>query len=484
MLKSEYATSAEAHSANKNVCIDVTDLINYARYNNTVSGIQRVIIKIITTFVNEHGLDRVELIAFDLKKRKFIRTKATFFAGEYAYDQFRMCKHFNTSVIFSKPGLLGLRGYLTARYRNPVVYGFHFCRIYLNNKLSGGRSFAKRNISETDMLASINVPLAEWRDADFDENDLVLILGATWDFPGFVAALAEARTKKPFRIYQFIHDLIPIVIPEHMPLGVPERFKKWLDDVLNVTDVTLANSQATALDIARYAQLTGRAPLDIRTVPLAHEYVLPVPQSVAQAHISVFNDGKLKLPHHATQRVVAVAVEPYALVVGTIESRKNILRLLQIWKHLVQTQGPRTFNLILAGKSAELKNVQEFLASSGKIDGKVRIVDRPDDAEVAFLYANCQFSICLSYYEGWGLPIGESMWFGRPVLASRSSSMPEVGGDLIDYCDPADDNEIEAQLLRLMFDAGYLKKRADALDRGSMRTWDQVISKIWEEVTA
>jgi len=58
------------------------------------------------------------------------------------------------------------------------------------------------------------------------------------------------------------------------------------------------------------------------------------------------------------------------------------------------------------------------------------LVENPSDEELAYLYKNSLFTVFPSYYEGWGLPIGESLWFGKPVVASNTSSMREVGGML------------------------------------------------------
>ena len=59
------------------------------------------------------------------------------------------------------------------------------------------------------------------------------------------------------------------------------------------------------------------------------------------------------------------------------------------------------------------------------------------DEELAWMYKNCAFSIYPSFYEGWGLPIAESAFYGAPCLASSTSSMPEVAGSAVDYFNPA-----------------------------------------------
>jgi glycosyltransferase involved in cell wall biosynthesis len=67
------------------------------------------------------------------------------------------------------------------------------------------------------------------------------------------------------------------------------------------------------------------------------------------------------------------------------------------------------------------------------------------------------------------------MWFGRPVLASETSSLPEVGGDLVDYCDPYDDRRIKEKLTRLLFDDAHRRERAEAIGKAKLRAWKDVV---------
>ena len=59
----------------------------------------------------------------------------------------------------------------------------------------------------------------------------------------------------------------------------------------------------------------------------------------------------------------------------------------------------------------------------------MRIVDSPSDRELAYLYQRCLFAAYPSLYEGWGLPVGEAAWFGKYVISSNATSLPEVCGD-------------------------------------------------------
>ncbi len=74
------------------------------------------------------------------------------------------------------------------------------------------------------------------------------------------------------------------------------------------------------------------------------------------------------------------------------------------------------------------------------------------------------FSVFPSFEEGWGLPVGESLIFGRPCLASNASSVPEVGGEFVDYIDPFNTNDGYEKISRFIED-GHIGKAGQAKSR-------------------
>ena len=86
------------------------------------------------------------------------------------------------------------------------------------------------------------------------------------------------------------------------------------------------------------------------------------------------------------------------------------------------------------------------------------MINSASDQQLDSLYRRCLFTIYLSLYEGWGLPIGESLWFGKRVLASNISAMPEAGEDMAVYANPNDLEDIISKLVILIKspDATYL----------------------------
>jgi glycosyltransferase involved in cell wall biosynthesis len=177
------------------------------------------------------------------------------------------------------------------------------------------------------------------------------------------------------------------------------------------------------------------------------------------------------------QSVLNLTKVPYVLVVGTMESRKNIWRLAQAWQQLTQTPGLDMPKLVFAGKPGWLNDdFENLMEATGNLGGWVQFAKRPSDAELGFLYENCLFTATVSFYEGWGLPIGESLSFGKTAVVADNSSMPEVGGDLVEYCDAHSINSIYAACRRLIENPARREALEAKIAQTRLRTWDDVAS--------
>ena len=124
--------------------------------------------------------------------------------------------------------------------------------------------------------------------------------------------------------------------------------------------------------------------------------------------------------------------------------------------------------LVLAGKMGHQSEPIRILVDRDQ--PPVLILEHLDDQSLEYLYTHSQFTIFPSLLEGWGLPVGESLWFGKPCLASRASSIPEVGGRYVTYFDPTSCEDIKDKI-RLSLDA---KCDARPPDRTALRTWRDV----------
>jgi glycosyltransferase involved in cell wall biosynthesis len=112
------------------------------------------------------------------------------------------------------------------------------------------------------------------------------------------------------------------------------------------------------------------------------------------------------------------------------------------------------------------------LEASGYLNGKVILLPSLSDAELQQAYRSCLFTVFPSLCEGWGLPIVESLAHGKFCVASNHTSIPEAGGDLIDYFDPLNEDDALAKIERPLIDPGYLAAREAKLRAEYRpRTW-------------
>ncbi|MCP3177589.1 glycosyltransferase family 4 protein [Desulfuromonas sp. KJ2020] len=161
----------------------------------------------------------------------------------------------------------------------------------------------------------------------------------------------------------------------------------------------------------------------------------------------------------------------FVLFVGSIEPRKNLLRLLQAYQ-LLSDRLRREVKLVLAGfRGWENREVMAILK---KLEGDVHYLGYVTEQDLAALYNLADLFVYPSLYEGFGLPPLEAMACGCPVLVSRIASLPEVCGEAAAYLDPENVEEMTAELTRLLEDGtarGQLATKG--LERAQLFSWER-----------
>ncbi len=143
----------------------------------------------------------------------------------------------------------------------------------------------------------------------------------------------------------------------------------------------------------------------------------------AEKKITVIYPGVTKATKKPTK-----PEKPFMLFVGTIEPRKNLYTLLRAYSALSMSIR-ENIDLVIAGRQGwGDKNLQSFIDHLG-ITRRIKYIPSPNQTILNSLYAQCQFLVLPSLYEGFGLPIAEVMQYGKPVVTSNLSSMPEITGD-------------------------------------------------------
>jgi glycosyltransferase involved in cell wall biosynthesis len=193
----------------------------------------------------------------------------------------------------------------------------------------------------------------------------------------------------------------------------------------------------------------------VAVVPMAHEYR---PWEAASARPAA---------------LAALGDQDFVLCVGTLSARKNQVGLVRAWqRYRAATRRARPAHLVLAGApGAGSSEVLALLDATDHCGGTVHVLPQTTDAELNWLYQNCLFTAYVSFAEGFGLPIGESLWLGKVCLASSTTSMPEVGGDLAVYIDPHCVDQIAEGLRRLLEEPETLHTLTGRISRDALRTW-------------
>lgn len=175
----------------------------------------------------------------------------------------------------------------------------------------------------------------------------------------------------------------------------------------------------------------------------------------------------------------------YILTVGTLEPRKNLIRLLNAYKMLVANEDSMP-NLVMVGGRGWLKEDINKIVDSLGLREKVVFTGYIPDSDLPALYRNAGVFVYPSLYEGFGLPPLEAMACGTPVVASNTSSIPEVVGDAGLLADPYNPAEI-ARAIAFVLKDNDLSARLEraGLIRSGMFTWDKTAQetiKLYREV--
>ncbi len=150
----------------------------------------------------------------------------------------------------------------------------------------------------------------------------------------------------------------------------------------------------------------------------------------------VFNETA-PLAHEQQSLLKRVGIaRPYILHHGTIQSRKNLKRLIAAYRLLISRNKSFDFDLILAGNLGWEYEKIMAAAAGGASEGRVVFPGTLSGHDLANLIKGAELAVIPSLYEGFCLPMVESMACGTPTIAARASCLPEVSGEVLRYFDP------------------------------------------------
>lgn len=231
-----------------------------------------------------------------------------------------------------------------------------------------------------------------------------------------------------------IHDLVPLRFPEISHPKVVRAHKARLHWVKKEVDKIIAVSQFTKHEIV---ELLGIEPERITVIPEAPDEIFKPAKKA---------DGN------------------YLLVAGA-DPRKNIPAIIQAYKKF-----SKDFDLVIFGRPWE---------KIPEVPG-VKLLGHVPREDLPALYSGAEALVYTSLYEGFGLPVLESMACGTPVVTSNTSSMPEVAGDAAVLVDPTNPAEIASGIEKVLSDRKkWIEKGKEQVKKFSWRKTAQMTLEVY-----
>ncbi|MBU1213224.1 MAG: glycosyltransferase family 4 protein [Alphaproteobacteria bacterium] len=223
-----------------------------------------------------------------------------------------------------------------------------------------------------------------------------------FEYPRFFRWLDERPDVKTVFL---VHDLLPLDYPEYFRSGYKDRFEQRTRTILERASAIITTSHAVKDRLRREFARRQRPCVAIHVEPLPSQ--LPTAMSVP-----------VEDPHLREQ--------PYFVILGTIEPRKNHLLLLNVWRRIAEETAHPPRLVIVGNRGWENEQVVDILERSTLVKPHVIECSGLDDVGLVRLLANSRGLLMPSFAEGYGLPIVEALTLGVPVVATDIAVFNEV----------------------------------------------------------
>ena len=283
-------------------------------------------------------------------------------------------------------------------------------------------------------------------------------IGARADiYHSHYAALPCFTTRhKPIRMLT-IYDIIPLLYPEYFADGFVDEFRPIVESFVPREDFIFTISECSKRDICTYFKMD---PERVLVLPLAASSSLyyPVNDKAVVGEVK----EKFGIPHGR-----------YFLTLATVEKRKNLAMSLLSFREILREPGCEDLSFVLVGTLGwKVKEVLEEIEKDPVLRGKVLFTGFVGDEYLSALYSGAEAFLYPSLYEGFGLPPLEAMQCGLPVIASNTSSLPEVVADAGLLVDPLSKDEIGQAMLSLLGDRElHTRCKCKGLERAAEFSW-------------
>lgn len=297
-------------------------------------------------------------------------------------------------------------------------------------------------------------------------------------FHGLSHELPHGLRRHRIRSIVTLHDLIFLRHPEWFPPADRFFYRQKLLRACREASQLVAISECTARDLH---ELLGIPKDSIRVVyqGVATDFTPFEPNT----GLGAMNEPDIH-PRAPSAGIPEDAGLPgglpssFILAVGNCDARKNYLTVLQAYAQLPADRPP----LVLTGRRGNERKKIESRIREWNLTSHVHWMQPKNARELAGLYRRARMSVYLSRYEGFGLPVLESIACGTPVLAALGSSLEEAGGNAALYVPPTDAEAAALGMRRLLYDDALHQRLQGLCAPWAARFSDSEMARTWLEL--
>jgi glycosyltransferase involved in cell wall biosynthesis len=276
----------------------------------------------------------------------------------------------------------------------------------------------------------------------------------------------------------------------HFPYNWSFPSAKKAPSVLTIHDVipfTFREAQSLYTNLFKYRpslRSAGRLNDMVATVSEFSKKDIASKVGIPLNKIRVIYNG-LREPHPPNKDLEATLSERWGLTegfvlnVGGIHERKNIVRLVQAYRSLIENQAYGG-KLVITGKASgapyqnRMRRLCDRAIREAAVEDRVIFTEFISEEELDSLFRMSDMLVYPSLYEGFGIPVLEAMKVGIPAVTSETSALPEVAGGAALLIDPTDVQAMAAAMARILSDKGLRNElKAKGIDRVKEFTWDR-----------
>lgn len=413
--------------------IDVTQL---AEWPGKLTGVPRVMNELVMRFAEEQGN---QLVVWDGPARAFRPITYQELVARRAEPELVAAAPVARAVLLKRAVLaVEARSPQAARLRRGVQHRLH--------------TLKQQATQPTNQPSGpVVTPRAE---------DALLVLWGAWHDPAYSDMLLQVHGQG-VKLLQIVYDMIPLVTPQYAGHSA-EALDAYATAIYPKCSLLLSISKNTKRDLEVWLR----------------ERKLHVPPVAVFRLGDDFKTAKPSKPTDPAFRSSGCKGGDYILTVGTIEARKNHALLYYVYK-LAKQRGITLPKVVIVGRRGWLTDdTFTLMTTDPEVKDKFVFLLHADghsstsDEELTWLFKHSLFSIYQSFYEGWGLPIAESILYGVPCIASNTSSMTEIAGDLLTYFSPVSTDECLQAIIRLL-NPVELERARKRIATYVPTTWDE-----------